>query len=87
MTVKKAKAIFESYGWKILEVDREVVDTPAVSKPKPKKPRKPLSDSQRLAKEFDKLLRKNQNLRAHPSRQKIAQNGLTCRPVFIIFRR
>lgn len=63
MTVKEAKAIFESHGWKILEVDREVVDTPAVSKPKPKKPRKPLSDSQRLAKEFDKLLRKKPKLK------------------------
>lgn len=63
MTVKEARAIFESHGWKILEVDREVIDTPAVSKPKPKKPRKPLSDSQRLAKEFDKLLRKKPKLK------------------------
>lgn len=63
MTVKEAKAIFKSHGWKILEVDREVVDTPAVSKPKPKKPQKPLSDSQRLAKEFDKLLRKKPKLK------------------------
>ena len=63
MTVKEARAIFESHGWKILEVDREVVDTPAVSKPKQKKSRKPLSDSQRLAKEFDKLLRKKPKLK------------------------
>lgn len=49
--------------WKVLEVDREITDTPAVSKPKPKKPRKPLSDSQRLAKEFDKLLRKKPKLK------------------------
>ena len=49
--------------WKVLEVDREVTDTPAVSKPKPKKPRKSLSDSQRLAKEFDKLLRKKPKLK------------------------
>ena len=63
MTVKEATAIFESHGWKILEVDREVIDTPAVSKPKPKKPRKPLTDSQRLAKEFDKLLRKKPKLK------------------------
>lgn len=63
MLIKEAEAIFESYDWGILEVDREVVDTPAVSKPKPKKPRKPLSDSQRLAKEFDKLLRKKPKLK------------------------
>ena len=49
--------------WKVLEVDREITDTPAVSKPKPKKSRKPLSDSQRLAKEFDKLLRKKPKLK------------------------
>lgn len=49
--------------WKVLEVDREITDTPAVSKPKPKKTRKPLSDSQRLAKEFDKLLRKKPKLK------------------------
>lgn len=49
--------------WKVLEIDREITDTPAVSKPKPKKPRKPLSDSQRLAKEFDKLLRKKPKLK------------------------
>lgn len=63
MTANEVKAVFESHGWKILEVDREVVDTPAVSKPKPKKPRKPLSDSQRLVKEFDKLLRKKPKLK------------------------
>lgn len=63
MTTKEVKAIFESHGWKILEVDREVSDIPSVSKPKPKKPRKPLSDSQRLAKEFDKLLRKKPKLK------------------------
>ncbi len=63
MLIKEVEAIFESHGWKILEVDREVIDTPAVSKPKPKKPRKPLSDSQRLAKEFDKLLRKKPKLK------------------------
>ena len=63
MTINKAKAIFKSHGWKILEVDREVTDTPSVSKSKPKKPRKPLSDSQRLTKEFDKLLRKKPKLK------------------------
>ena len=61
--MEKTKAIFESHGWKILEVDREVTDTPSVFKSKPKKPRKPLSDSQRLAKEFDKLLRKKPKLK------------------------
>lgn len=61
--MQEAKAIFESYDWEILEIDREVTDTPPVSKPKPKKPRKPLSDSQRLAKEFDKLLRKKPKLK------------------------
>ena len=49
--------------WKVLEVDREITDTLTVSKPKPKKPRKPLSDSQRLVKEFDKLLRKKPKLK------------------------
>lgn len=63
MTEAEVKTIFQSHGWKILEVDREVTDTPSVSKPKPKKPRKPLSDSQRLAKEFDKLLRKKPKLK------------------------
>lgn len=63
MRVNEAKAIFGSHSWKILEVDREVIDTPAISKPKQKKPRKPLSDSQRLAKEFDKLLRKKPKLK------------------------
>ena len=63
MTIKEAKTIFESHGWKILEVDREVIDTPTVFKPKPKKPRKPLFDSQRLAKEFDKLLKKKPKLK------------------------
>lgn len=63
MITNEAKAIFESHDWKILEVDREVIDTPAVSKPKPKKPRKPLTDAQRLAKEYDKLLRKKPKLK------------------------
>lgn len=63
MLIKEAEAIFESYDWGILEIDREVTDTPSVSRPKPKKPRKPLSDSQRLAKEFDKLLRKKPKLK------------------------
>ena len=63
MLKNEVKAIFESHGWKILEVDREVVDTPAVSRPNTKKPRKPLSDSQQLAKEFDKLLKKKPKLK------------------------
>jgi len=63
MTINEAKAIFKSHGWKILEVDREVTDTPTVFKPKPKKSRKSLSDSQRLTKEFDKLLRKKPKLK------------------------
>ena len=61
--MQEAKAIFESYDWDILEIDREVSDIPTVSKPKPKKPRKPLSDSQRLAKEYDKFLKKKPKLK------------------------
>ena len=63
MLMQEAKAIFESDDWGILEIDREVIDIPSVSKPKPKKPRKPLSDSQQLAKEFDKFLKKKPKLK------------------------
>ena len=63
MTVNEAKAIFESHGWKILEIDREVSDLPTSSIPKKKKPCKPLTDAQRLAKEYDKLLRKKPKLK------------------------
>lgn len=63
MLIEKTKEIFESYNLDILEIDREVSDTPSVSRPRPKKPRKPLSDSQRLAKEFDKLLKKKPKLK------------------------
>ena len=63
MLMQEAKAIFESDDWGILEIDREVIGIPSVSKPKPKKPRKPLSDSQRLAKEFDKFLKKKPKLK------------------------
>ena len=63
MTVNEAKAIFESHGWKILEIDREVSDLPASSIPKKKKLRKPLTDAQRLAKEYDRLLRKKPKLK------------------------
>lgn len=63
MTVNEAKTIFESHGWKILEIDREVSDLPASSIPKKKKPRKPLTDAQRLAKEYDRLLRKKPKLK------------------------
>lgn len=63
MLKNEVEAIFESYDWSILEIDREVSDTPSVSKPRPKKPRKPLSDSQQLAKEFDKLLKKKPKLK------------------------
>jgi hypothetical protein len=61
MLIEKTKAIFESYNLDLLEIDREVSDTPSVSRPK--KPRKPASDSQRLAKEFDKLLKKKPKLK------------------------
>lgn len=63
MITNEAKAIFESHGWKILEIDREVSDLPSSSIPKKKKPRKPLPDAQRLAKEYDKLLRKKPKLK------------------------
>ena len=63
MLIEKTKEIFESYNLDILEIDREVSDIPSVSRPRPKKPRKPLSDSQRLAKEFDKLLKKKPKLK------------------------
>lgn len=63
MLIQEAKAIFESDDWGILEIDREVTDFPSVSRPNPKKPRKPLSDSQRLAKEFDKFLKKKPKLK------------------------
>lgn len=63
MLKTEVEAIFESYDWSILEIDREVSDTPSISRPRPKKPKKPLSDSQRLAKEFDKLLKKKPKLK------------------------
>lgn len=63
MLIEKVNTIFKSYNCDILEIDREITDTPSVSRPRPKKPRKPLSDSQRLAKEFDKLLKKKPKLK------------------------
>lgn len=63
MLIEKTKEIFESYNLNILEIDREVSDIPSVSRPRPKKPKKHLTDSQRLAKEFDKLLKKKPKLK------------------------
>lgn len=55
MTVYEAKTVLGKCGF-TMEIDREVSDIPSGSKPN--KPRKPESDSQRLAKEFDRLLKK-----------------------------